>query len=59
MIKEELLSKTYLTAAEMQEYLQISKSAVYGLCHRKDFSVCNVGSMILISTYVSGQSLAK
>ena len=45
MIKEALLNKTYLTAAEMQEYLQISKSAAYGLCHRKDFPICHVESV--------------
>lgn len=40
--------KDFLTIAEVQEYLSLSKSAAYSLIHRKDFPVARFGGSIRI-----------
>lgn len=50
MKKEILLKKTYLTVADVKDYLCISATAAYDLTHRKDFPVCRLGSCIRIPT---------
>lgn len=41
-------SKQFLTIRDIQEYLNISKSAAYELTHRKDFPTCRIGGSVRI-----------
>lgn len=38
----------YLTVADVQKYLNISKGAAYALAHRRDFPTCRFGGTIRI-----------
>lgn len=48
MSKNEILSRDYLTVADIRLYLNISQAKAYELTHRKDFPVCRLGSCIRI-----------
>ncbi len=41
-------NSTYMTVAEVKNYLNISQAAAYELTHREDFPVCRFGGHIRI-----------
>lgn len=47
-MNNDVLKNQYLTVANVGQYLNISRSKVYELTHRKDFPVCRFGGSIRV-----------
>ena len=48
MPEEKIFEKEFLTIADVQSYLNLSKSAAYSLVHRKDFPIAHFGGAIRV-----------